>query len=181
MITFNQFFADNTKEKVAIMPGAYKPPHKGHFKAFENLLSNADKGIILVSKQSRDNITGEQSQAIWNIYKRYYRKPCEVILCSKSPVTEMYQFIEENKDKNIFLGVGDKAKDNNRFKWLVDRIDEYPNCSIMELNLECEGISGTAVRAKIADGDPSVVDFFCPDEVIGTDRDEILRILNIRR
>ena len=181
MISFNQFFNDNTKEKIAIMPGAYKPPHKGHFNAYENLLDNADKGIIPVSKSSRDEITGEQSKAIWEIYKRYYKKPVDVVLCDKSPVTAMYDFINGNKDKNIFVGVGEKANDNDRFKWLEKRIDEFPNVAIMELSLECEGISGTDVRKRIQDRDPSVIDFFVPDIVVGTDRSEIARILAINK
>ena len=49
MRTFKEFYEDGeTHEVVALMPGGYKPPTKGHFGAFKYLLDEADRGIVVI-------------------------------------------------------------------------------------------------------------------------------------
>lgn len=61
------------QETIAVIPGSFKPPHKGHMaiaKAYSNL---ADKVIIMVSPMSRDMSNGQPvtqdiSKNIWDMY-----------------------------------------------------------------------------------------------------------------
>lgn len=60
--------------RVGLYPGAYKPPHIGHYQAAVNALSKNDVVFVLMSGQCRGQdecqVTGDQSEAIWDIYKQ---------------------------------------------------------------------------------------------------------------
>jgi cytidyltransferase-like protein len=63
-------------ETVAIVPGAYKPPHMGHVNMVEQYAQNADRVIVLISAPTRSGrklpngreITAEDSEQIWNLF-----------------------------------------------------------------------------------------------------------------
>ena len=61
--------------KVGLYPGAFKPPHIGHYEAARQALSQNDVVFVLVSGLVRgageDGITKEQSTAIWQLYKQH--------------------------------------------------------------------------------------------------------------
>ena len=60
MINFKQFFEKlENVETIAVLPGGFKPPTNGHFQALENLLQNADKGVVFIGKSPRDGIDQE--------------------------------------------------------------------------------------------------------------------------
>ena len=81
MKTFREYFEDmeSRSERIALLPGGFKPPTKGHFNALRYLLDDADKGIVFIGGKGRDGITPEQSEKIWNIYAKYFDKPIEVV------------------------------------------------------------------------------------------------------
>ena len=61
--------------RVGLYPGAFKPPHIGHYTAaLENLKKN-DIVYVIISGQSRgkgeDKITADESEKIWNLYRTY--------------------------------------------------------------------------------------------------------------
>ena len=100
---------------IALYPGAYKPPHKGHFEIVESLLNGiqgkvygldnykdagpavtkkdfdgifkADKVVIFIGGNERNGINQKQSEAIWNIYKKYLPN-VEIIASQKNPMVE---------------------------------------------------------------------------------------------
>ena len=57
MKTFKQFFLgeqdipdkDVNFRTVALVPGSFKPPHKGHFEMFKNYADKADRVIVVIS------------------------------------------------------------------------------------------------------------------------------------
>jgi cytidyltransferase-like protein len=61
---------------VAIVPGAFKPPHMGHADMVKKYAQMADRVIILISAPTRNarklpngrEITAEDSEKIWNLY-----------------------------------------------------------------------------------------------------------------
>ena len=60
--------------RVGLYPGAFKPPHIGHYTAVENLKKN-DIVYVIISGQSRgkgeNKITADESEKIWNLYRTY--------------------------------------------------------------------------------------------------------------
>lgn len=64
-------------KRVGLYPGAFKPPHVGHFEAARMALKQNDVVFVLVSGMTRGDgekgITIEQSVAIWRLYKQYLK------------------------------------------------------------------------------------------------------------
>ena len=180
MINFKQFFEQQQRiEIVAILPGGFKPPTKGHFAALENLLQSADKGVIFIGSSSRDGIDQEMSYQIWNIYKPYLSKSIHIEK-STSPVTSTYNLVTDNKDVSFVVGVGpENGKRDTRYDSFRKNKEKYPNVSIVDIPLSGEGVRGTTVREKIVAKDPTVVDYFVPQQIKETDRERIAGILNL--
>ena len=182
MITFREYYEDGehlrNKERIALMPGGYKPPTKGHFAAFLYLLEDTDKGIVVIGNKDRDGITAEQSKAIWDIYSKYANKPIEVMLAPISPVKSVYDYADENKDVEIIVGAGDKDEDVKRYSYFEKNADKYPLVSVTKIPLQAEGISGTKTRKLIANNIDEAIDYFVPEEVSETDKDDIKAILS---
>jgi len=63
-------------ETVAIVPGAFKPPHMGHVDMVEQYAQNADRVIVVISAPTKSGrklpngreITAEDSEKIWNLF-----------------------------------------------------------------------------------------------------------------
>mgnify|MGYP003628987351 CR=1 FL=1 len=61
-------------KKVAVVPGAFKPPHKGHLDMVRKYANMADEVIVIISKPTKQGrilpngreITAEDSLNIWN-------------------------------------------------------------------------------------------------------------------
>ena len=56
MKTFLEYFEDmeTRVDRVALLPGGFKPPTKGHFNALRYLLDDADSDLSFVNKQAAD-------------------------------------------------------------------------------------------------------------------------------
>jgi cytidyltransferase-like protein len=58
---------------VAVVPGAFKPPHKGHLDMVRKYAANADEVVVIISKPTKQGrylpdgreITSEDSLKIW--------------------------------------------------------------------------------------------------------------------
>ena len=91
--------------KIALFPGGYKPPHLGHYNAAKYLADKADKVIIRIGSKSRNNIGKELSNEIWHLYKEFdpdprAKKLIISIAQSNSPVTDVYEFVENIVPEN---------------------------------------------------------------------------------
>lgn len=178
MQTFKEFYEDQEQQQtVALMPGGYKPPTKGHFGAFLYLLEDAGSGVVVIGNKDRDGITAEQSKAIWEIYAKYAGKPVEVVLAPISPVKSVYDYADENKDKKIIVGAGAKDEDIKRYAYFEQNADKYPLVNVVKIPLQAEGISGTKTRELIAKDLDEAIEYFAPPELSETDKDAVKAIL----
>ena len=181
MQTFREYFEDQEhlrdKDRVALMPGGYKPPTKGHFKAFKYLLEDADSGIVIIGNKDRDGITAEQSKAIWDIYAKYMGKPVEIELAENSPVRTVYEFADNNKEVNIIVGAGNKDEDVKRYEYFTKNIDKYPLVSVIKIPMQEDSISGSKTRALIASNLDEAIAYFVPNELSESDKDAVKNIL----
>lgn len=180
MINFKTYFEQaNKPEVIAVLPGGFKPPTKGHFQALLRLLEYADRAVVFIGKSSRDNITQDMSNKIWNIYKSYINKPVEIISSPITPVKDTYDYALNNLDKIILVGVGSKDEDKKRYDSFIKNREKYPHVDIREIAIQGDGISGTKSRELIMSKDPSAIDYFSPSELKETDKDNIKSILGI--
>lgn len=178
MKNFKLFFEQNlNKESVAVFPGGFKPPTKGHFEALQELLKGVDKGVVFIGKSPRDGIDQETSYLIWSIYAPYLIRPVEIYKSQVTPVNSTYDYASDNPNLNIFVGAG--PEDSGRYNSFRKNPDKYPNVKIIDLPLTGEGVRGTETREKIMSKDPSAIDFFVPEIIKQTDKERIKKILSI--
>ena len=56
-------------EKIALLPGGFKPPHAGHYNMAKWLASKTkSKVLIRVGSKERAGITREISLRLWDLY-----------------------------------------------------------------------------------------------------------------
>tara|TARA_R110000851_G_scaffold11053_7_gene39157 strand:- start:402 stop:2309 length:1908 start_codon:yes stop_codon:yes gene_type:complete len=180
---FNKLYAtiiseQDGRETIALYPGGYKPPTKGHYHSFDYILQDADRGVIFIGKKERDGITADQSKQIWEIYAKYLNKPVEVIISDVTPVKSVYDYADNNKDVNIIVGAGDKDDDVKRYAYFEKNIEKYPLVRVVKIPLQSEGISGTMTRELIASDIDKAIDYFTPELLSTEDKANIKQILS---
>lgn len=179
MINFKQFFEKQQQsETIAVFPGGFKPPTKGHFLALQELLETADRGVIFIGKNIRGNIDQDTSYLIWSIYSPYLSKPVEINRSVISPVQSTYDLAREHPNANIIVGAGSKETDS-RFNSFIKHPENYPNVVIKRINMQAGGIDGTTARKMIESRDPAAIDYFVPENITQTDRERIKSLLGI--
>ena len=181
MRIFKEYFEDQEQkvETVALLPGGYKPPTKGHYNALKYLMQDADRAVVFVGNKERDGITAEQSKRIWDIYAKYFDKPVDIAVSDVSPVKSVYDFADANTDLNIIVGAGAKDKDVERYNYFEKNIEKYPLVRVVKIPIQSQGISGTKTRDLIQQDIEQGIDYFVPEEVITSiqDRQAIEEIL----
>ena len=143
---------------IALYPGAFKPPYKGHFDVVKKLLEITDKVIILVSSKPRDGFTAEESVEVWNLYKHTLDGDVEIKVVEGSPVKEVYDTVEENPDTDYIAAFG--KGEFSRYK----SIEKYHNVKIFDAGT-IDGIHATDLRQIIADKNVNRVDMYLPQGI----------------
>jgi len=98
---------------IAIVPGAFKPPHKGHLDMVRAYADQADEVIVLISRPTKSGrklsnnreITAEDSEAIWKVLAAELGNVDIRISTHASPLTAAYEYIGEEGP----ISVGDKV------------------------------------------------------------------------
>ncbi len=113
---------------IAVVPGAFKPPHKGHLAMVEEYASQADEVTVLISaplKSSRKlpngrEITSGDSKRVWELLTRQLPNVDVQVSGHASPITATYEFIGKDgpvePGTEVILGVSTKGGDAARFK-----------------------------------------------------------------
>jgi len=176
-------------ETVAIYPGAFKPPHKGHvdviLKALNFSLNNdrrvngptmpsstqtPGKAIVFVSEKTRENVDYNESLAVWDLYKEAIPELNNVeFISTPTPVTDVYHYVKENPTHDIkaVFGKGEES----RFGRLQDK-SKYPNVELFNAGT-FQDLSATNLRKAISNKDKETIKTFIPD---GVDVDKFLSI-----
>lgn len=116
--------------EIAIIPGAFKPPHAGHLDMVKQFTSMADQVVVFMSPLPRttpdgNKITFDKAKKVWDIYLEDAGLDNVRVLESpvNSPVGSSFHFIA-NDDNNpdwampgdrILLGASTKGGDQKRF------------------------------------------------------------------
>jgi cytidyltransferase-like protein len=108
-----------TKESIALYPGKFKPPHKGHFEVAKQLLEKVDKVEIIISPKEVEGITAEKSKAIWELYNKLLGGKLDIKIINESPVTYTLDTIAGN----FKIGNLQKAKEISDDTWVKDMIN----------------------------------------------------------
>ena len=100
---------------IAIVPGAFKPPHKGHLAMVEEYANMADEVIVLISKPLNNNrslptgevITAGDSSEIWNILAQKLGNVTIGVFNDRemrSPISAAYAIAGAPKEREVAAG-----------------------------------------------------------------------------
>ena len=173
------------KYDVAIFPGAFKPPHRGHLALVNELANQANKVIILMSDTSRKFESGklmtwQMAKWLWELYLLDGYDNVELRVVRGSPVSMAYDFVEDpgfHKDGEqitILAGVGGKGSDPSRFKSsLQDHAREDVSVEIMGggsgmkpvIGDDGRDLSATDLRNAIEADNADILSKFLPDNL----------------
>lgn len=160
---------------IAIYPGAFKPPHKGHLEVVQLALSKADEVLVLVSKADRDGVQVGQSLKIWEMLLKTIGADASRVKIqvskSESPVKDVYNIVKEFPNVKFIALFG-----KGEFK-RFEALSKYPNVEILDtgtLPRKFESISATNLRSAIKNDDMGKISEFYPQEI---NAQEIMNII----
>jgi cytidyltransferase-like protein len=113
---------------IAVVPGAFKPPHKGHLDMVRKYAEIADEVMVLISRPTRAGrklpngreITADDSLKIWKLLAIGLPNVDISISTHASPINAAYEFVGEegplNMGDKVILGCS--AKDCDWKRWM---------------------------------------------------------------
>jgi len=180
--------AKGATETVAIVPGAFKPPHRGHLDMIKHYSDNADRVIVMVSPKEREmpngeGITQEDSISLWKLYiDKTGLGNVEVVPSpSPSPVRSAYEYVGEEAEPGemVVLGTSTKGGDQSRF---ARNVQQYAKEGVRVLDPMKyafdpvgEELSATDFRNALSQGQE--INKFLPS---GVEPQDVLDILGIQ-
>ena len=180
----NSVFKENNKKtKTALIPGGFKPPHRGHLALVTHYLDEVgpDGKVIIFMGSGGKNprtingnpITYEDALNIWEIYLKNeglsQSKNLEFRKIEGSPLGKVIDYVTEANPnlETIYLGAGEK--DGDRWKFMLDNpkynpngVDVYVEAAPNYTDLEGNPMSSTNFRKAIESGDKKLVKSYIP-------------------
>ena len=137
----------------AFFGGSFKPPTKGHFLAVKKTLETypeIDTLYIIVGSGLRDNISQDESNSIWEMYKKYLPlDKIEVINSKSTPTNYIKNYIQANTDHKSYIIIGSEAdndQDINNLTKQKDLFDKYGDHIEVKNVVISDKISGAKAR-----------------------------------
>jgi len=165
-----QLLEAENQPTIALFPGAFKPPHKGHFAVVKKLLEKADQVVVLISPKTREGVTVDESLAIWELYKTLLDGSVEVRVASGSPIQEAYRVAKDNPDTKFILAAG--KDEDSRFT----SAQKLPNTEVFNAG-NIEGTNATELRVALQTNNEDAIKQYLPD---GIDIVDFLQALSKR-
>jgi len=112
---------------IAVVPGAFKPPHNGHLDMVRKYAEMADEVIVLISRPTRGGrklpngreITAEDSLKIWSLLTQDLPNVEVGISNHASPLTAAYEYVGRDgpleEGTKVILGASNKGGDAGRW------------------------------------------------------------------
>ena len=187
----------------ALYPGAFKPPHRGHFNVVKNLLKGThsgklytpgdieksgqaalsgesdevepiDKVVVFIGAKDRNGISTKESLAIWEIYKKYLGN-VEFYYEAANPMQNASAYAKKRPSEKFYAITGIRGEED-----MIDlrRISSFKNRENTQgLIISAPGgTRATDLRSAVLSGNLDNIRDFFPEEL---KREEILKIVNI--
>ena len=190
---------------IALYPGAFKPPHKGHFEVVKRLLNGShggniydketgddagtkalagksgkveriDKVIIFLGGGERNGITKGESKAIWDIYAKYLGN-VEIVDGQKNPMMEAKEYAKAHPSENFYAVTGVRDESDLIDLKRITTFKNRPNVQGLVIpSAPGSGTRATDLRKAVLDGSLDDIRDFFPTEL---KREELLKILKM--
>ena len=192
---------------IALYPGAFKPPHRGHFELVQSLLNgsanasvyniddylekgqevlnapqsnydNINKVVICIGGKERNGIDQMLSEKIWNIYKKKLGN-VEIRTDEMNPMFTAKKYAEANPNEKFYAITGIRTEND-----FIDlkRVTTYKNVDNVDGLIVGEVEKGRQLRASdfrktILSGNLDQVRDFFPKEIEPKDILDIMKQL----
>ena len=178
---------DKSGKKIALFPGKFKPPHRGHYefaKKMAKKLGKEGEVVVLISPSSKPEVNPQQSLQIWNKYLEAKDAPDNInieIADYRSPITSVYEFVADpvkaRSGDTVFLIKSTKDVGDTRYdgaQSYAERNNPGVNVELIEedpvTRPDGEPYHGEDVRESISTNDRKAFNSFMPTHI---DSDEI--------
>ena len=187
----NQFLSvlsEQNEEIIAMVPGSFKPPHKGHYEMIEHFSNISQKTIVVISDPQSEKsirrtpsgkqITAQEAREILEIYTRNLSN-VELIVSSQ-PVKWVYDYVAEDTTpgQKILLGVSGKGDDANRYLGAQKYAPEGVSVEASVFNSDGLDVSASTIRQLLDSPTLGEIDQFLPNHISKQDKEQILQILS---
>tara|TARA_B100000085_G_scaffold185716_1_gene169734 strand:+ start:598 stop:2607 length:2010 start_codon:yes stop_codon:yes gene_type:complete len=179
---------------VAVVPGAFKPPHKGHLDMVRSYANIADEVVVLISRPTKSGrklpngreITAEDSLKIWNVLAAGMPNVRVEISAHASPINAAYEYVGDEGPLNVgdkaILGCSNKGGDCKRWtgaeKYIKQGVELVPVTGVEPTaRASGEPYSATDFRNALGgalDNRAEIADFVGEENV-----DDVLSILGL--
>ena len=179
----NILLKEQEERYVVLIPGGFKPPHKGHYAMIENYaeMANVESVVILSGDKPREGITKEMSQQLFELYGGLSDKV--QFVDHNLPFRAAFEKLGEEEFVNQFsddvtfaLGCSDKGNDEKRATNFARWFEKNPDQNILNVNVgtlspcpveSSEGIelSASKMREAARDGDDETLQLHIPENV----------------
>ena len=184
---------DSEERIIALIPGKFKPPHRGHLNMVKHYSELADEVKVLISPLSRKagdvDIDAEDAIAVWKIYLQNAGLTNVTVMRSpkESPVGAAFDFVSNDVNNpdysqpgdSIILGASTKGGDQSRF---AGNVQKYAQEGVTVLNpmeyvfTPPEDIPYNASDFRNAIAQREDISRFLPEESMNS-QEEIMAIL----
>lgn len=189
-----------------LYPGAFKPPHRGHFEIVKRLLNGTLKGteydfqdyrekgaalldgrgykvgpfekvVVFVGDAIRNGITVDEARKIWEIYAKYL-PGLEINTDKPNPMFGAYVYGKEHPEESFYSITGMRSEEDLKDLRRVSMYKNVPNVEgLAVLSPEdIRDLRATDFRSVILSGNLDEITDFFPAEL---SRKEILKIINM--
>lgn len=179
-------------KRIGIFPGAFKPPHLGHFETAKRMAKENDLAYIFIGSPDRGSITLLQSLQMWDLYKELLPNNVIIKAAKPSPVKDTYDLVEQLNDSpdapntvvTVYAGTQDdfdkrfgSFKTSDKF---TNNLAELRSGAIIGIKpthprlkqIDPTKLSASALRQVLSDGDTEAFLTAIPD----VDQEQVLNI-----
>ena len=191
---------------VILYPGAFKPPHRGHFDLVKSLINGTaqartydlessedaadqllkgkaekiekiDRVMIYIGSSVRNGIDREDSKAVWDIYKKYLPGNVEVIVADANPMLVARSHAKNRPTEKFYAVTGVRSSEDYEDLRRVSAFKGLDNVQGLAVSGgENSNVRATGFRDAILNGSLDDVLDFFPKEL---SRQEILKIVEM--
>ena len=183
--------SESSGKRIALFPGKFKPPHKGHYEFVNQVAkrSDVDNVVVLISPVDKPEVSAEQSLEIWSKFLSSSDASPKIsvdIADYRSPVTTVYEFLADpakaRPQDTILLIKSSKDEGDTRFQNARAYAEKHnPGVSVEEIEEDpitsSDGVTYSAehMRDFITDNKKDEFLSYMPD---GVDGEEIWSTLS---